>query len=288
MTRPLLWSVRRELWENRSIYVVPLIAAGLLMFGLAMSTIGMAHRRIGTMLLDEPHRRLVIEGPYDMTAGMIIFAACLVAVFYCLDALHSERSDRSILFWKSLPVSDQTTVLSKVAIPLVVLPLVSLPIILMTQLFFLIVSSLVLLGGHSTGPAVAAQWQYFPTPIALVYGLIVITLWLAPVYAWFLLVGGWARRVTFIWAVLPFFAVMIVEKIAFNTQYFAKFVGYRLGGWLNEAFIPMPAKGAGITDPLSRLTPGNFLSTPGLWFGLIFAAAFVFAAIRLRRYREPI
>jgi len=287
MTRPLLWSVRRELWENRSIYVLPLTIAGLLMFGLAMSTIGMAQRRIPTMLLDEPHRRAVIEGPYDMTAGMIIFTACLVAAFYCLDALHSERRDRTILFWKSLPVSDQTTVLSKVAIPLVVLPLICLPIILLTQLYFLMLSSVVLVGGHSAGPAVAAQWQYFPTPIALVYGLIVITLWLAPVYAWFLLVGGWARRVTFIWAVLPFFAVMLVEKIAFNTQHFANFVGYRIAGWLNEAFVVAP-KGAGVGDPLSRLRPGNFLSTPGLWFGLLFAVAFVVAAIRLRRYREPI
>ena len=41
-------------------------------------------------------------------------------------------------------------------------------------------------------------------------------------------------------------------------------------------------------DPMTHLTPGNFLSSPGLWIGLAIAAAFLAAAVRLRRYREPI
>src|SRR5260370_42562485 len=124
-TRPLYWSVWRELWENRSIYIAPLIVAAFQVIGFAISTIGLAERRRAVLLLDPAHQRAAIEQPYDLAAMMMIFIVFIVGVFYCLDALHGERRDRSILFWKSLPVSDLTTVLSKVTIPLVVLPLVS-------------------------------------------------------------------------------------------------------------------------------------------------------------------
>src|SRR6266536_2335151 len=138
-TRPLFWSVRRELWENRSIYIAPLIVAAVQVFGFAISTIGLAERRRGVLLLDDPvKQRAAIEAPYDVAAMMMIFVVFIVGVFYCLDALHGERRDRSILFWKSLPVSDLTTVLSKVTIPLVILPLVSFAIALATQFVMLL------------------------------------------------------------------------------------------------------------------------------------------------------
>ena len=121
-TRPFYWSVWRELWENRSIYIAPLIVAAVQVFGFAISTIGLAERRRAVLLLDPAKQRAAIEQPYDMAAMMMIFTVFIVGVFYCLDALHGERRDRSILFWKSLPVSDLTTVLSKAIIPLVVLP----------------------------------------------------------------------------------------------------------------------------------------------------------------------
>ena len=95
-------------------------------FGFAISTIGLAGRRRAVLLLLNPAlQRARIEEPYDLAAMMMIFTVFIVGVFYCLDALHGERRDRSILFWKSLPVSDLTTVLSKVTIPLVILPLVA-------------------------------------------------------------------------------------------------------------------------------------------------------------------
>src|SRR5712691_3931988 len=120
-TRPMSWSVRRELWENRSIYIAPLIVAAVQVFGFAISTIGLAERRRAVLLLGDPAKqRAAIEMPYDVAAMMMIFIVFIVGVFYCLDALHGERRDRSILFWKSLPVSDLTTVLSKATIPLVV------------------------------------------------------------------------------------------------------------------------------------------------------------------------
>ena len=71
------------------------------------------------MALDAQSRQQTIEAPYDMAAGLLMLDLLIVGVFYCLDALHGERRDRSMLFWKSLPVSDLTTVLAKASIPLV-------------------------------------------------------------------------------------------------------------------------------------------------------------------------
>src|SRR6266513_2995778 len=286
-TRPFYWSVWRELWENRSIYIAPLIVAAFEVIGFAISTIGLAERRRAVLLLDPAHQRAAIEQPYDLAAMMMIFIAFIVGVFYCLDALHGERRDRSILFWKSLPVSDLTTVLSKASIPLVVLPLLTFAIIVATQLVMLLVATAVLLG---SGVSAATLWSQLPLlqiSLALLYGLTVIALWHAPIYGWLLLVSGWARRTTFLWAVLPPLALCVVEKIAFNTSYFASLLKYRLIGGFTQAFV-FEAHGGVPADPLTQLTPGNFLSAPGLWIGLAFAAAFLAAAARLRRYREPI
>ena len=60
-TRPLYWSVWRELWENRSIYIVPLIVAAVQVFGFAISTIGLADRRRAVLLLDPAHQRAAIR-----------------------------------------------------------------------------------------------------------------------------------------------------------------------------------------------------------------------------------
>src|SRR5437870_1168023 len=150
-TRPMYWSIRRELWENRSIYIAPLIVAAVQVFGFAISTIGLADRRRAVLLLDPARQRAAIEMPYDIAAMMMIATVFIVGVFYCLDALHGERRDRTILFWKSLPVSDFTTVLSKASIPLVILPLVTFAIIVVTQFVMLLWSSVVLLTSGLAG-----------------------------------------------------------------------------------------------------------------------------------------
>src|SRR4030088_2863380 len=123
--RPFYWSVWRELCENHSIYIAPSIVAAIILFGSFVGAFHLPARRRNALLLDPAHRRAAIEMPYNIAAMMFIFTAFIVGLFYCLDALHSERRDRSILFWKSLPVSDLTSVLSKATIPLAILPLVS-------------------------------------------------------------------------------------------------------------------------------------------------------------------
>src|SRR4029450_11868290 len=157
--RPFYWSVRRELWENRSIYIAPILVAIVVLFGFLVSTVGLPERRREVLLLDSAKTRAAIEVPYNMAAIMLILTAFVFGVFYCLDALYGERRDRSILFWKSLPVSDRTTLLSKVTIPLVVLPLVTFAIIVATQVVMMLWTS-VLLISHGMSPA--WTWAYVP------------------------------------------------------------------------------------------------------------------------------
>jgi ABC-2 type transport system permease protein len=287
-TRRFCWSVWRELWENKSIYIAPLIVAAVQVFGFAISTIGLAERRRAVLLFDDPARqRAAIEMPYDVAAIMMIFVVFIVGVFYCLDALHGERRDRSILFWKSLPVSDLTIVLSKITIPLVILPLIAFVLVVCVQVIMLLMTSAHLVM-HGMSPATTwAIVPVFQNWLIMLYGLVAIALWHAPIYGWLLLVSGWARRATFLWAVLPIIAIQIFEKITFNTSYFAKLVEHRLMGFAPHAF-GFHGEGHPTINSLAQLTPGRYLSSPGLWLGLLVAAAFLFAAVRMRRYRGPL
>jgi ABC-2 type transport system permease protein len=281
-TRPFYWSVWRELWENHSIYIAPAIVSAIILFGSFVSAFHLPGRRHNALLLDPARRRAAIEMPYDIAAVMLIFTAFIIGVFYCLDALHGERRERSILFWKSLPVSDRTTVLSKASIPLVILPLVSFAIIVVTQLIMLLISTAVLLPSGLAGTT-WANFNLFRESLVLLYGLVAIALWHAPIYGWALLVSGWARRATFLWAVLPLLAIGFFEKITFGTSHFASMLKDRLMGFASTAFA---FKMHSVDCP--QLTPAAYLSSPALWLGLMVAVVFIAVAIRLRRYRGPL
>jgi len=285
-TAPFYWSVKRELWENKSVYIAPAIVAAVILFGALISAGYLPGRRRNSMLLDEMRRRAAIELPYNIAAMVLIITAFIVGFFYCLDALYGERRDRSILFWKSLPVPDATTVLSKISIPLLVIPPITFAVVIITQLLMLLISSAVL----APSGLAATTWENFNPlreAVVLFYGVIVIALWHAPVYGWALLISGIARRATFLWAVIPPLALAIFEKITFNTSYVWSLLKDRLFGAADTAFNFQSHRSISI-DLLSQLTPGRFLATPGLWIGLVFAAGFIFGAIRLRRYRGPI
>lgn len=285
-TRPMYWSVRRELWENRSIYIAPLAVAAVFLFGFSISTIALPHKMRALEALDLAQQHQAVAKPYDIAALLIMGTAFIVGVFYCLDALHGERRDRSILFWKSMPVSDLTTVLSKASIPIVVIPLVSYAITVTAQLFMLLLSSAVLLGSGLSAAALWTQVPFVQMSLMLLYHLVAIhALWYAPLYAWLLLVSSWARRAAFLWAALPLLAIGVVEKIAFNTSYFAAMLQYRLTGGPKGVPFTM---GNMAMDPIMQLDPSPFLISPGLWIGIAVASVFLAAAVRIRRYRGPI
>ncbi len=285
-TRRMYWSVRRELWEYRSIYVAPLAAAAIFLSGFLINMITLRRRMHGVWTLDPVQQHEALDMPYELAAALIMGTAFIVGIFYSLDALYGERRDRSIFFWKSLPVSDLTTVLSKVTIPLIILPLLSFAIAVVTQFVMLLLGSAVLLGSGLSVGTLWARVSFFHMSLMLLYHILTVHgLWYAPIYGWLLLVSAWAPRAPFIWAFLPPFVIWGVEKIAFKTSHFLAMLQYRLTG-------PEPstttAPGGTLMDMLSALTPAQFFSTPGLWIGLAIAAAFLAAAVRLRRYRGPI
>jgi ABC-2 type transport system permease protein len=285
-TRPVYWSLRRELWENRSIYIAPLAIAALILFGFMISTIHLPDKMRAASALDPMKLHEMIEQPYDFAELLLMGTFLIVAVFYCLDALHGERRDRSILFWKSLPVSDVTTVLSKASIPLLVLPLLTWAVTIATQWFMLLLSSAVLLGSGQSAAPLWTRLPLFQMWMGLLYHLVFVHgFYFAPVYGWLMLVSGWARRMAFLWAGLPMLAISIVEKIAFNTTYFANMLGSRLAGGEDAGALSAPGHGM---DPLTVLSLAKFLISPGMLIGLAVFAAFVAGAIRLRRYQGPI
>ncbi len=281
-TRPLYWSVRHELWENRSIYIAPLAVAGFALLGFLVSVMHLSLIR----KLDVANQQMAIVRSCDYAAFLIMGTTFIVGIFYCLDALHGERRDRSILFWKSLPVSDLTTVLSKASIPLVALPLLTFAITVATQLVMVLLSSAIWLASGRSVTELWSQVSLFHMSMMLLYHLVTVhALWYAPIFGWLLMVSGWARRATFLWAALPLFAIGIVEKVTFNTSHFAALLGRRVTG--PEAY-PLTERGGHAMHAMATLHLERFLSAPGLWLGLLFAALCLAAAVRLRRYREPI
>ena len=286
-TRLFYWSVRRELWENRSLYIAPLAVGALILVGFLISTVYLPEKmRAALALSDHMKKQEAIEKPYDFAGLLLMGTYLIVAVFYCLDALHGERRDRSILFWKSLPVSDLTIVLSKACIPLVVMPVLTWAITVVIQLIMLLLSSVVL---AASGQSVAALWAHVPfisMSVLLLYHLMAMHgLFWAPFYGYFLLVSGWARRAAFLWAALPLFAIGILEKIAFNTSYFGAMLQARFSGGA-EAIV-YPAESSAMHE-MTLLTLGRFLISPSLWIGLLIFAACLWAAVRLRRAQGPI
>jgi ABC-2 type transport system permease protein len=285
--RRFYWSVRREIWENGSIYLAPLAVAALMLIGGLISVFHL--RGAGVEFTDlsklTPMQRAipeqVVAGVFQFISALLTVTTFIVAVFYCLDALHGERQDRSILFWKSLPVSDLLTILSKATIPVMVLPLVTFAITVVTQASMLLLSRAVLIGTGWNAVSMGDHASLFQGWLMLLYHLVAIqSLWYAPIYGWLLLVSAWARRAPLLWATLPLLAISIVEKIAFHTSYFASMLRHRLGFNAQEGL-------SFSVNNIAPLSPGHFLISPGLWIGLAVAGVFLAAAVQMRRYRGP-
>ncbi len=282
----LYWSVRRELWENRAIYVAPVAVACVFLFGFSISIFHLIVEIHAAPWMDLPHLRELFGQPYEFAEDLIMAALLIVGMFYSVDALYGERRDRSILFWKSAPVSDLITVLSKAAIPIVILPLLAFAITVLTQGIMLMMSSAALLGSGQSVTILWSRVEIFDRWSMLLFHLLCIHgLWQSPIYAWLLFISGWARRAPILWATLPPLTIGIVEKVAFNTSYFGSLIGNRFTGGSEGAAI----LGRGRTmDPTMHVGPLHFLISPGLWIGLAFTAAFLIAAMRVRRCRGPI
>jgi ABC-2 type transport system permease protein len=283
--RVVYWSVLREFWEHRWIYIVPLIVAGLFLVGFVIGVTHVPLMQMGGSRPVPPMR--LSAGSADFASAVLMFTYLVVAAIYCLGALHGERADRSILFWKSLPVSDVATVIAKASIPIVLLPLITFVITVVTQILMMLAGSAVLLARGADATVLWSQAQLLPMWAALLYHLVTVhVLYYAPFYAWLLLVGGWARRAAFLWAILPVGAVIVIEKLVFDTSVFAHLLLSRLMG--GPAAIPFPPARHMMMQAPTLMNVGVFLASPGLWIGLAVFAAFLCVAVWLRRRQGPI
>jgi len=262
LNHPFVWLVRRELWENRAILLAPPAVGLLLAVGFLLSLmIGMNDGNV----------------PYRTTMGLIALGTGLVALSTALDALHGERRERTILFWKSLPVSDLATVLSKLALPVLVAPAVAFISIVATHLVMWAIAAVLMTGPSGEGINLAAVW------VVAAYTLVATTLWYVPLFAWLILISALARRMLFLWAAGIPIALNLAESAIFGTDYVAEVFKDRVVGVAGEAFASLPFAAP---DDLSALNVLGFLSSPGLWLGLAAAAALVAGAAYARRVRQ--
>jgi len=296
--RPFYWSVRRELWENRSLWIAPAVAGGVAIVALILNAMHLQEGMQALSALNPEKQRMFVSGIYAGIAFLITMVMNITVFFYLLDALQGERKDRSVLFWKSLPVSDTTAVLGKVFTALVVSGVIVIAVTLATQLLVLLIATVLLaIGGGSPAP-LWSNLDVFQLTVALIYAQIALALWYAPVAGWLLLVSAWAKRVAILWAVLTPIALMLFERVAIGTSYIQSMLAYRLRDGLRVAFAPrshaeFTVRDGGMNADVPRnvldaLDPVGFFTNPWLWVGLVVAAGFVAAAIWMRRYREPI
>src|SRR5260221_7171133 len=223
------WSVRRELFEHRSIYIAPAAAAVVALFGFLINTVHLPAQMRAAIA--DPAKMKGLSAPFEYVAAAIMMVAMIVQLFYCLDSLQSERKDRSILFWKSLPVSDVTTVLAKATITFAILPLLSFGVVVVTGFVMLLVSSLILAANGLNAAPLWTELYLGRGSLLLLYHLITVhVLWYAPIYGWLMFVSAWSRRAALLWAVLPPLGLGFLEKIVFGTLHLGAMLLDLVGG----------------------------------------------------------
>ena len=294
MTKAMTVLIRREFWEHRSLWITPLIVAGVLVLAAFPIHIGNVDMGAHAEDLARPQNRLSLFTlmVWGQTLPQYLIMTIVVS-FYLMDCLYLERKDRSILFWKSLPVSDATTVISKLLTGLVVVPLgVYLTAMVAGVLFQTIWAIRVAFGSL---PNVVVAWDtvaWLKVQGLMLYGVIVCMLWFAPLAASLLFVSAWARKNVFLWTTLPPLIAIIFERVAFGTRYTAHLLEYRTWGIWDTLGVGVetPEDSHGRVVSLAALfdnvSMGKAFLNIDLWLGLAVAAAFVFAAIRIRRYRD--
>lgn len=318
-TSKMKWLLKREFWEHKGGFfwapivvsvIVTVITAFTILVGVTQgvkSTIvinGETVTNLAERFSPEQKATAVehLASTYMVSAVPLLFVLSFTVFFYCLSALFDERKDRSVLFWKSLPVTDGATVLSKVAVALCLAPLITLGlaiILAIVNLIFLTIGAGAA-GVNIAGELVGSTSLYMaPLHIAALFPIYV--LWALPTVGWLLMVGAWARSKPFLWAVgAPLLAMGLIawfnKMFSFGWQlewFWLNIVGRGLlsltpGSWfvLSGENIAVPG---GMQEPqMNSLVALSWaqLATPNLWIGVTVGAAMIYAAIRLRRWKD--
>ncbi|HNR22362.1 MAG TPA: hypothetical protein PKL49_04990 [Steroidobacteraceae bacterium] len=286
--------VRREFWEHRALWVAPLAMAAL---WIATSAFMKIHMGNELPLTVAQGRAILNVVGWGMSVATLLVVG-VVVVFYLLDSLYAERRDRSILFWKSLPVSDAATVLAKLAVAMVIVPLLAFVVVAFTDL---IARALIAArGGAGITVEQASIWDgrmWWQAQVLLFIGIVASVLWYAPIAAYLLVMSAWARRSVMLWAVLPPLVLMMVEGMVLRTTRVWEFISDRLSPAvpIMRGIEAQLASGTIKIDRNEVVLPGALLDhvdlgaiflNAQLLLGLLAAAVLVFVAIRLRRYRD--
>lgn len=283
-----VWTIRRELWENRWLWLAPGSIAAVLLVGYIVYALGRLPAQVaGLAAVLTAHSSNHLREPYEVVSGVMMGIGLLVAVIYCVDALYGERRDRSVLLWKCLPVGDLETVLAKLTIPTVVLPAIVWAFTVVLQLLMLLASTAVLAAHGQSASIVWSSSRVFADAVPLLYHLVALHgIATSPIYAWILLVSAWAPRAPLAWAILPPVALGVLEKVALGTTRFAALLLGRLGGGAPPSTTTATAGNGGMMRLMDPTLPGLIVA-PGFWIGLAVAALFVAGAVRVRRSAQP-
>ena len=284
-----IWLVRREFWENRAIWMIPAVIGG------CMILIALFGRVDLMSMSSQAPNRVVGEGFLVAVAATFFAVMSIYSTWYLLDCLYADRKDRSVLFWKSLPISDTTTVLSKLATALIVIPVVYFAAADLTTLlmaFIISVRASSFIGGVLWHADLWLQLQ-----VLWLYMIVTTAIWYLPVAAYLMVVSAWAKRAVMLWSILPPIALLLAERWFFGSYLVADQLRERLFGFAQLAFHPGPPGGwaspgqdmAGAPDSIGNfLNVGGFLSSPATWIGVAVGAALIVCAIQLRTRRTEI
>ncbi len=310
--------IKREFWEHKGgFFWAPIWAGGIsllltlmaLMFG-EFAARGFGDSRINGLDLNaitsemSPADMQQLADSVSVSTSMAMFWPLLVlgfvVFFYCLGALYDERKDRSVLFWKSLPVSDRDTVLAKAISALVVAPAIALAVGIVCMIGFLVLLSVFVTLHH--GNPFTLLWSpanlLASTGIALA-ALPIYALWALPSAGWLLLCSVWAKSKPFLWAIIvPVFAAVFYSWFDLMSSadlgsvwVWKNVVAHLLGGvfpgtWfsaVDPALLQFDA-GSGHRSILTAMF--SALRSPYLWVGAVAGVAMIIASIRLRRWRD--
>lgn len=244
----------------------------------------------------------VIDASLYMAASWPFIVLAFVVFFYCLGSLYDDRRDRSVLFWKSLPISDRDTVLSKVASATLMAPAIAAIAAIATVFGSMVVYSFAVLL-HGGNPVTMLWGPASPLKVSmhLLASIPVYAMWALPTVGWLMLCSAWAKSKPFLWAIMiPIFAGIFVswfdlmQLFDLETGWFWKNVVARSllsvapGSWFDAAQLgDVDVDGPqAIHSVLSLRTMYSVLATPQLWVGALAGAVMIFGAIRLRRWRD--
>ena len=296
--------IRREVWEHRSIWVTPAVVGlvvTLLTIASFVAASGFGEAKDMAIILasnvSDVERKAALTAFLIGNTVVFLMAMWFLMIFYSLDALNAERKDKSILFWRSLPITDAETVVSKLFTAAILIPLVTFAAVAVSQLVNLILMSIwISFEGGSPGHLIWGSVPLFDTWLATFIVLLAIPVWISPLLGWFLFVSAWTKRGPFLTAFLPIAVLPILEYVVFRTSV----LGDAIVNRFSMKTMPLfdldvfrffdDHKFRGVAEEnlslLSLLDPGKFLASLDLWLGLVVCGLFVTAAIYVRRYRD--